>query len=329
MPSADGEIGARSALPPNARAPHLAVIDTIRALHRKARWALKQRVKLDNGLLAYIRVSLGWSPDMTEAEHTKVSARARAIVAAVEANKPAGTDGELFAGLIMTNAQSRDPLKKMEDDAVKDMEKWVRMLPGYGFVKATKGFGDASFARIVGEAGDIGSYANPGKLYKRMGVAVFDGRRQGAPEHTSDKAEMDQRWIAHGYNRRRRSESWNAVSSMFKHQWRGDRDADGNNPAETKKPVAVPAHAIGPYGEVYGNRKVEETAKNEAGDYAEQAAEQVRKLRAAKKPVPQLNLDGKLTAAHIDNRARRYMEKRVIKHLWQAWRADVRNGGAS
>ncbi len=72
----------------------------------------------------------------------------------------------------------------------------TRKLHVHAWMLSVKGFGEASLAAIVGEAGDIGSYANPGKLWKRMGLAVFDGKAQG-------KSATD--YERQGYNPRRRS----------------------------------------------------------------------------------------------------------------------------
>lgn len=44
------------------------------------------------------------------------------------------------------------------------------------FVKGTRGFGAVSCGSILGEAGDLRNYGNPGKLWKRMGLAVVDGK---------------------------------------------------------------------------------------------------------------------------------------------------------
>lgn len=51
-------------------------------------------------------------------------------------------------------------------------------LPAAAWVEATRGAGMRSLAAIVGEAGDLSGYANPAKLWKRMGLAVIDGRAQ-------------------------------------------------------------------------------------------------------------------------------------------------------
>jgi len=55
------------------------------------------------------------------------------------------------------------------------MAKLARKLPAYAWVKGVRGVGDVSFARIIAETGDLSAYETPGKIWKRMGLAVFDG----------------------------------------------------------------------------------------------------------------------------------------------------------
>lgn len=64
---------------------------------------------------------------------------------------------------------------------------------------------------VVGEAGPLHVYANPAKLWKRLGLAVIGGERQ--------RRYSDPELAAlHGYNPRRRSVSWVAFDSLLKSQ---------------------------------------------------------------------------------------------------------------
>lgn len=87
--------------------------------------------------------------------------------------------------------------------------------------------------------------------------------------------------IIHGYVARRRSLMWNIGESIIKQQVRNPKGDDG-------KPLGDP-QAIGYYGAVYLERKAYELTKTD-------------------KPI----------IAH--NRAKRYMEKRLLRELWKAWR---------
>lgn len=68
----------------------------------------------------------------------------------------------------------------------------------YPFVETVRGLGPLGLALILGETGDLRGYANPAKVWKRMGLAVFDGKSQ---RRTTNAEEA----IRQGYNPSRRS----------------------------------------------------------------------------------------------------------------------------
>jgi len=101
--------------------------------------------------------------------------------------------------------------------------------------------------------------------------------------------------LEHGYVARRRSLMWNIGESIIKQQVRNPKGDDG-------KPLGDPI-AIGEYGQLYLDRKAYEATK-------------------ADKPII------------IHARAKRYMEKRLLRELWKAWRRgqsshDDQEGSAS
>src|SRR5690606_15972320 len=56
-----------------------------------------------------------------------------------------------------------------------------------------------------------GSYKSIAAVWKRLGLAVMNGKRQGAP---GQGATADD-WIEHGYSGKRRSVSWNARQQVI------------------------------------------------------------------------------------------------------------------
>lgn len=88
--------------------------------------------------------------------------------------------------------------------------------------------------------------------------------------------------------RQRRSQCYIACSdTVLRHQWRGEKtDAESGE--------VISAHATGPYGEHYARKKAEYLAR-----------------------------EG-WTPKHADMAARRYMEKRLLKDLWRAWRVATK-----
>jgi hypothetical protein len=193
---------------------------------------------------------------------------------------------------VLQSANARAIFDGLRASTERDMEALARQLPVWQWVKGVKGVAEKGLGVIVGETGDLtidgnfpGSYSNPAKVWKRLGLAVFDGRRQGNP----GKVATTEDWIMHGYSPKRRAEAWAFLSDiMFRAQWRGARDEDGKDPKTTGKEIAVPAHPIGPYGELYAERKAWDLARG-------------------------------WTPAHADKDARRIMSKRFLRDLWVEW----------
>lgn len=78
------------------------------------------------------------------------------------------------------------------------------------------------------------------------------------------------------------------------------------------------------YGKIYKIRKEYEQAKNEAGEYAEQAAERAGKVGKSTEAYKYYSV-GKLPPAHIQARAKRYAVKIFLSHLFSVW-YELENG---
>jgi hypothetical protein len=184
------------------------IIVAIRAAHRERCFAMEQRKRSDLSLLSFLRTQAGWRLDLPEAERKAIAERAKAFA-------DGGEDEGLaqWRPVVEASIGARAPFEAVEKAALKRMEEAAEQLPVWeAFGKAIRGFGPASLAVIVGEAGDLSIYANPAKLWKRMGVGIVDGIRQGGLAKNASKEE----WIAHGYNRQRRSRMWNIEDALIK-----------------------------------------------------------------------------------------------------------------
>ena len=231
-------------------------IDQVRYWHRQRCFAMEQRKRIDLALGSFLRMMLGWSLNLPDAERKKIAQQAADIIESGE--------GE-WAAVCAASGAARKPFEEIEKNALKQMEKLARGFPVWPiYCENVRGFGAASLAVIVAEAGDLANYPDVSKLWKRMGLAVMDGTRQGGLA----KGAGAEAWIEHGYNPMRRSRMWNIGDAIIK----GNRD--------------------GYYRTLYLERKAFELARE-----------------PEMKPIK----------AH--RRAQRYMEKRLLKHLWQAWRA--------
>jgi hypothetical protein len=236
-----------------------AIIAEVRSAHRERCYAMEQRKRADLALLSFLRVQAGWRRDLPDAERKAIAERAKAFVDGAEDEGLAQ-----WRPVVDASVKAREPFDEIEAAALKEMGRLAEQLPAWEhFGEPIRGFGPASLAVIVGEAGDLSIYSNPAKLWKRMGVGIVDGIRQGGLAKNASKED----WIAHGYNRQRRSRMWNIGDAIIK----GNRD--------------------GEYRTLYLQRKEYEIARNP-----------------------------EMTPMQAHRRAQRYMEKRLLRNLWAAWR---------
>lgn len=291
------------------------ICSQIKTLHRDNQYYMGQRMSQMHKLGAHIRSILGWTKDAPNANAIEKEAARLVEIgelvfaanqkqkAAIEKAKIKGAepppvraliDGEddpayqRFAKFIEVGVCGCQGYVEQEEITQKEMEKLARQLPAWNaWAKDIRGFGPKSLAQIVGEATNpeaeeaLGNYATHSKVWKRFGVAVFDGRRQGDP---GENASSDD-WVRHGYVAKRR-----ALLSVM-----------GDNQIRTTGATYKP---------LYLARKEFERAKATALG--------LKILPAAKIPK---NMTGQyISEGQIHLRAKRYMEKRLLKHLWQAWR---------
>lgn len=74
------------------------------------------------------------------------------------------------------------------------------------------------------------------------------------------------------------------------------------------------------YGRIYADRKESEIVKNDAGDFAGQAAAKLEKYNIGKDTdAYKAYSTGKLPPAHIHARAKRYAVKLFLSHLHEVW----------
>ena len=261
---------------------------SLRELQSRRVACVKAQLRLTNAAGAFVRRALGWRMDMDEKERNAINKRAAKLIdeietgghqisdiqgrcAAASDGGQGATDSRLtsasVAPFVLAVAEGRKPFDAMRKETEKEMRRIAETLPVYPWVASVKGFGSLGLAIIVGECGDLGEYRKGvAGIWKRLGLAVMDGKRQGNPGEGA-KAED---WIAHGYNARRRSAMWTLGDSLLK--CGGD----------------------GPWRTLYLERKAYELAR----------APDMRPMQAHR-------------------RAQRYVEKRLLRTLWQEWRRAI------
>jgi hypothetical protein len=266
------------------------VVDQIRAWHRKRCFAMETRKRADLSLGSSLRSWLGWRKDLPDADRKRIADQADKLIECgekVAKGKPhelADTEEFIeYHAIILVAINSRVPTDAFEKIATREMERLGASLPVWEeFGEQIRGFGARSLAVIIGEAGDLSNYSTHSKLWKRMGLAVMDGVRQGGLRKSSNK----ETWIEHGYSPIRRSRMFVIGDALIK------------------------ANGDGAYRRAYLARK----------QYERDRAVSNGLVVAPAAKIPAKRKDEFMSDGHIHLRAQRYMEKRLLRDLWKAWR---------
>jgi hypothetical protein len=174
--------------------------------------------------------------------------------------------------------------------------KKAKLLPVWdAWAKDVWGFSALGLGKVVGECGDVGSYRSPAGLWKRMGLAPHQGH---AMDYYRKKGGLSaEEWEALGYSPSRRSVMWNIGGSLIGGMGNGVRPGVDED-WEAREDWS-------PLQKVYVGRLI----------YLAHRDEDVRPPSAK----------GKMSfSKHIHWSAKRYVEKRLLKQLWQAWRRTDR-----
>ena len=252
------------------------LINQIKAAHRDRCFAMEQRKRADLSLGSFLRMVLGWRKDLPEKE--------RKAIAAEAARLQKGDVESVWSEMIRASHSGKAQFEEVEKDRAREMERLAKQLPAWGtFGVSVRGFGPLGLAIIVAEAGDLDEYASHSKLWKRMGLAVIDGARQGIVSSGLTGAARSAAWISHGYSPVRRSRMFTIGDALLK--------GNGN----------------GPYRAAYAHRRAW-TQKTHPEWWLDAKGES------------KLNKQGMPSSSHGHNDAQRYMEKRLLRDLWRAWR---------
>ena len=192
-------------------------IDTIckelQALQRQKVWHLKSRMMVENRLRAMVASHIGYHSGLAESDREKLFKQATAVLKAI--GKGEATDYEDIRVVVLAIQPAIDGFSDAVKAIEKKMLKLVKQLPVAAWVQdpQQRGFGLLSLATVIGEAGNLSNYANPGKLWKRLGCAPFEkgGVTQMGATWKSGKGPVKLHasdWEEFGYSPRRRSISY-------------------------------------------------------------------------------------------------------------------------
>lgn len=281
--------------------PHAETIEEIRALHRERCFYIKSDTACINQLKAYARMYLGWAEEQDEKKKTAIKTKAGKVVDAVRKDKDTSEYDERLVEIIETTLGVRGPMDAARSTIEKHTVKLVVSMPIWtDWAKDIRGLGEKSIGTIIGECGSLGNYANPAKVWKRMGLAPYKGkacsvwRKMKPPQLDKDD------WAEAGYSPTRRSWAFNMGDPIIK-------------------------TTDSPYRELYLERKAleYEKCKNEGFIPVSEMQNTVdawaqHGMDIAK--VTTVDKETQRSAGHMEKRARRYMEKRVLRDMWRAWR---------
>lgn len=195
----------------------------LQALQRQRAVYIKSRIMVGNRLQAIVAGTLGYSSGMKEAERQKKMVEAGALIKQIAKGEIASD----IHALVMTHIVGIDEFNRMVLEIEKQMKVQVRQLPVAAWVAepGQRGFGLLFLAIIIGETGDLANYANPGKLWKRMGCAPWtfgDKTRMGATWKSGKEGKLPaEEWESFGYSPRRRSISYLIGEGIVKQNGEG------------------------------------------------------------------------------------------------------------
>lgn len=240
-------------------------------LQRRRRHAIGMQSRIDRSTDSYLARLSGYHSGLPEAERKKIWTAVARFRATAERGGEDHCNGDTQRPIVLAAAipiviigkEVRGPADRERDAVEAEMVRLARLLPVWSWVDYTvRGLGPLGLAVIVGEAGDLALYANPAKLWKRLGLAVFDGACQGRlpPGFAGDSDDRKAAWRERGYKPQRRAEIWAFLDDvMLRAQWR--RATDDN-----------PARALGPYGALWQLKKLDYQARGWSKLHCDRAA---------------------------------------------------------
>jgi hypothetical protein len=151
----------------------------LRELQYARKTYIRHTTRIDNSVKAVVRRALGWRYDLPERERAAINRKAAALVEVIAegGDMDAGSRAVAVAcgAIVHTAKLSRQPFADARKETEKAMVAAARTLPAHAWQRTVAGFGELGLAVIVGEAGDIGNYAGPDKLKRRLCLAPFRG----------------------------------------------------------------------------------------------------------------------------------------------------------
>jgi hypothetical protein len=216
------------------------ICEELRSLQRRRAWFIKSRNMVANRLRATVAGASGYSTSMTEGQRRKAMKDADETIKKVKEGME-----HPCSMLILTTLPAIEGFDDARKALEKEMLKLAKRLPAAAWVEKPeqRGFGLLFLAIVIGETGDLNNYANPAKVWRRLGCAPFQSNGKtlmGATWRKGKEGKLSaDEWEQFGYSPRRRSIAYLIGESIVKQNF---MSGNGDHPFVTDSPGAKPAH---------------------------------------------------------------------------------------
>lgn len=208
---------------PKVRPAMTRVAEELQRLQRKRTIVLKSRNMNANRLQAVVAVQMGYSSALGEKQREKYFGEASKVIAKIEEQAFTREKGQWsyhpeaeidhpLGSIIIASLFGIHALEVEKEKLEKVMREWAAKLHVAKWVERAdqRGFGILFLAIVVGECGDLAGYANPGKVWRRMGCAPYTNGEgevhMGATWKAGKEGKLTaDEWSDFGYSPRRRS----------------------------------------------------------------------------------------------------------------------------
>lgn len=309
---------------PKAKASVAGLVDELQRLQRQRVITMKSRNMQANRLQAVVAGTIGYHNGLSEKERAAKFKEASKYIDSVMGSDRATAVGTMD-NTIRVTMLGVDAFNKQKKELEKLALKAAKQLPVAGWVARLeqRGFGLQFLAIVVGETGDLANYANPAKVWKRLGCAPwsFEGQTlMGATWRSGQQGKLPAiEWQNYAYSPRRRSIAYLIGEGLMKQNYKKEKAGDGVAETEIK-------HAG--FSEDESALVTDEDNADDAGDCeGETECENARKVIWTG-PYRQRYQDAKASfqANHPDYSPKRchlhgmlLASKLLLKNLWVVW----------
>ena len=149
----------------------------LRVLVRQRYALMDQTRRTTLAAKAYARLTLGWRKDHPDAKD--LAAKASKWVDDAFKDKPIDAPAVLVK-MLEVYRRSLEPIHELRTAIERELKPIVRALPVWAWCEGERGIGEVLLASLINELVDPGQYANPAKVWKRMGLSVTNAGEESA-----------------------------------------------------------------------------------------------------------------------------------------------------